>query len=300
MKPLRLIVLGPRGQVGWELMRALQPLGEIVGLDRTRADLGAPQTLSAVLTPLAPDVIVNAAAWTQVDGAETDEEQARLINGEAPGALARIAHSAGALLVHYSTDYVFDGSGSAPWRERDRCAPINAYGRGKWAGEQAIRATRADALILRTSWVFASRGGNFVRTMLRLGAERETLRVVADQIGAPTPARLIAEVTAHVVRQAIAERRAGPFEGGTYHLSSSGETSWHGLARQIFSRWPEIAPDQPLRVRAVEAIASGDYPTPAARPLNSRLCCEALEARFGLRLPRWQDGLDLVLAELAR
>lgn len=294
-----MFVLGPRGQVGWELMRTLQPLGAVIGLDRSSIDLDHPDSLAEHLAPRSGDVIVNAAAWTAVDAAESHEAQALRINGEAPGALAQIARRAGALLVHYSTDYVFDGNGSLPWRETDSCAPINAYGRTKLAGERAVAATDADWLILRTSWVYASRGGNFVRTMLRLGAERESLSIVADQIGAPTSARLIAEVTAHLIRQSIAERAARRFEPGIFHLSARGETSWHGFAQEIFHRWPVFAGEGSLRVKALEAIPSSAYPTPATRPLNSRLSCDALEGRFGVQLPDWQSGLELVLGELA-
>jgi dTDP-4-dehydrorhamnose reductase len=299
MERRQIYVLGPRGQVGWELMRTLQPLGEVIGLDRTAIDLGHPELLSQGLAPRSGDVIINAAAWTAVDAAESHEAQALRINGEAPGVLAQIARHAGALLVHYSTDYVFDGSGSLPWRETDRCAPINAYGRTKLAGERAVAATDADWLILRTSWVYASRGGNFVRTMLRLGAEREALSIVSDQIGAPTSARLIAEVTAHLVRQSIAERSARRFESGIFHLSARGETSWHGFAQTIFDRWRTVAGGSALRVERLRAIPSSDYPTPAARPLNSRLSCTALEGRFDVQLPDWQSGLELVLGELA-
>lgn len=299
MERRRLFVLGPHGQVGWELMRALQPLGEVVGLDRALVDLDQPESLAARLAPRVGDVIINAAAWTAVDAAESQEAQALRINGEAPGALAGIAAQTGALLVHYSTDYVFDGSGSRPWVETDMCAPINAYGRTKLAGERAIATTRADWLILRTSWVYASRGSNFVRTMLRLGAEREALRVVANQIGAPTSARLIADVTAHLIKQSIADRLAGRFESGLFHLTARGQTSWHGFAAAIFDRWPTLSRQAALRVSRLEAIESRDYPTPAARPLNSRLDCQALETRFGLSLPDWQAGLEQVLTELA-
>lgn len=294
-----LFVLGSRGQVGWELMRSLQPLGEVRALDRTVIDLEQPDTLFTRFAPQSGDVIVNAAAWTAVDAAESQEARALRINGEAPGRLAEIAARTGALLVHYSTDYVFDGSGSRPWVEADTCAPINAYGRTKLAGERAIAATRSDWLILRTSWVYASRGANFVRTMLRLGAERDVLRVVADQIGAPTSARLIADVTAHLIRQSIADRLAGRFESGLFHLTARGETSWHGFAAAIFERWPALSPQTALRVNRLEAIESRDYPTPATRPLNSRLNCEALETRFGLSLPSWEAGLEQVLSELA-
>jgi len=281
------------------LLRTLQPLGQVIAADRGQADLANPDHLIAQIATLKPDVLVNAAAWTAVDAAEQQAAQALRVNGEAPGLLAQAARACGALLVHYSSDYVFDGSGSRPWRESDDCAPINLYGRSKRLGEQAITETDGDWLILRTSWVYASRGGNFVRTMLRLGAERESLRIVADQIGAPTPARLIAETTAHLIRQSLAERQQARFEPGLFHLSAAGETSWHGFAQEIFARWRELAPQRPLKVSELLPIASADYPTPARRPLNSRLSCAALTKRFGVALPDWRSGLALVLGELA-
>jgi dTDP-4-dehydrorhamnose reductase len=299
MSAPRLVVLGPRGQVGWELLRALQPLGQVIAADRRQADLADPDHLIAQIAALKPDVLVNAAAWTAVDAAEQQAAQALRVNGTAPGLLARAARACGALLIHYSSDYVFDGSGSRPWRESDDCAPINLYGRSKLLGEQAIAQAGGDWLILRTSWVYASRGGNFVRTMLRLGSERDSLRIVADQIGAPTPARLIAETTAHLIRQSMAERQEVRFKPGLFHLSATGETSWHGFAQEIFARWRELAPDQPLKVTELRPIASADYPTPAQRPLNSRLSCDALAERFDVALPDWRSGLTLVLDELA-
>ena len=295
----RLVVLGPRGQVGWELLRALQPLGQVIAAERGQADLADPDHLIAQIAALKPDVLVNAAAWTAVDAAEQQAAQALRVNGTAPGLLAQAARACGALLIHYSSDYVFDGSGSRPWRESDDCAPINLYGRSKRLGEQAIAEAGGDWLILRTSWVYASRCGNFLRTMLRLGAERESLRIVADQIGAPTPARLIAEATAHVIRQSLAERAGARFEPGLFHLSAAGETSWYGFAEAIFARWRACAPDRPLKVSELLAISSAEYPTPARRPLNSRLSSDALAARFGVCLPDWRSGLDLVVDELA-
>lgn len=296
---MRLMVTGATGQVGWELARSLMPLGEVIALDRQRCDLSRPETLAALVREIAPDVIVNAAAYTAVDRAEGEEALATRINGEAVGALAEAARSRGALLVHYSTDYVFDGRKAAPYAEDDAVAPLNAYGRSKLAGEAAIAAVDCDHLILRTTWVFAARGANFVRTMLRLGAERETLRVVADQIGAPTWARNIADATAHIVGRAQAERMQGAFHSGIFHLASRGETSWHGFAEAIFAAARNLLPEA-MKVDTVEAITSADYPVPAARPCNSRLALERLEARFGVVMPDWRDALMRCLEDIAR
>ena len=296
---MKLLVLGACGQVGWELARSLLPLGEVVALDRGGCDLSRPETLPDVIARQAPDVIVNAAAYTAVDKAEADEPLATTINGVAPGVLAGLARRSGALLLHYSTDYVFDGSKPAPYVEDDPVAPLNAYGRSKLAGERAIRESGCDHLILRTTWVFAARGGNFVRTMLRLGAERERLRVVADQFGAPTWARNIADATAQIVAGAMRERAVGAFASDTLHLTSAGATSWHGFAEAIFAMARERFPEGSLKVADVEPIPSAAYPTPAARPVNSRLSGERLAQRFGLRLPPWQQALSLCLDELS-
>lgn len=295
----RILLLGPTGQVGWELARSLQPLGEVRAAARSDADFGSPSALEALVEREAPTVIVNAAAYTAVDQAEQDEATALRINGDAPGALARTARRVGALLIHYSTDYVFAGTGTQAWRESDPVNPPNAYGRSKLAGEQAIESAGGDWLVFRTSWVYASRGRNFVRTMLKLGATRDTLRVVDDQIGAPTSARLIADASAQAIGLALAERREARFRSAIHHLCASGHTSWHGFAQTLFDRWRECAPQQALALRALEPIPSANYPTPARRPLNSRLDCSGFETRFGLSLPPWQQGLDLVLAEIA-
>lgn len=297
---MKLLVTGANGQVGWELARSLMPLGEVVALDRSRCDLSRPESLAPLVAELAPDVIVNAAAYTAVDKAESEETLATTINGTAAGELARAAKAAGALLVHYSTDYVFDGTKSAPYTEDDPVAPVNAYGRSKLAGEVAIRDSGCDHLILRTTWVFAARGGNFVRTMLRLGAERQQLRVVADQHGAPTWARNIADATAHIVGQAQRERRGGTFVSGVFNLASAGETSWHGFAEAIFAAARGAMPDAALKVANVEAIPASAYPTPAARPANSRLAADRLAARFGIAMPHWQDALRRCLEDIAR
>lgn len=296
---MKLLITGANGQVGWELARSLMPLGEVVALDRNRCDLSRPESLAALVAQYAPDIIVNAAAYTAVDKAESEEALATTINGVAPGELARAAKAAGALLIHYSTDYVFDGSKSGPYIEDDPVAPLNAYGRSKLAGEEAIGESGCDHLILRTTWVFAARGANFVRTMLRLGAEREQLRVVADQWGAPTWARNIADATAQIVARAQQERANGGFVSGVFNLASRGETSWHGFAEAIFSTARERLPELPLKVARVEPIPAADYPTPAARPANSRLSLDRVEARFGIAMPPWQDALARCLDELA-
>ncbi len=295
----RLLLLGATGQVGWELARSLQPLGEVVLPDRHIANLDSPDSLASCVTRTAPDVIINAAAYTAVDQAEQEEALALRINGEAPRVLAQAAQGRGALLVHYSTDYVFAGTGASAWQPNDPVDPQNAYGRTKLAGEQAIAATGGDWLVFRTSWVYASRGQNFVRTMLKLGTERERLRVVADQIGAPTSARLIADATAQALAVALAERREGCFQSAVHHLCAAGHTSWHGFAGALFERWRALSPESPLAIRELEAIASSEYPMPAKRPLNSRLDCASFERQFGLTLPPWRRGLDTVLQELA-
>lgn len=291
---MRILLFGGNGQVGWELQRALAPLGDIVAPARREADLAAPEALAATIRAVAPRLIVNAAAYTAVDKAESEPALARAINATAPGVIAREAAALGALLVHYSTDYVFDGSGDAPWREDAATAPLNVYGRTKLEGEEAIRASGGPHLILRTSWVHAARGANFASTMLRLAARRETLDVVADQFGAPTGAELLADLTAHAV-QAL---RTRPELGGTYHAAAAGETSWCGYARHVLA----FARDAGLALAAtpesVNAVPTSAYPTAAARPANSRLDCSRLRTAFGLALPAWQAGVDRMLAEV--
>ncbi len=295
---MKLLLLGRNGQVGWELQRALAPLGELVGCDidsppELRADFTRPEALEALVERVQPDVIVNAAAHTAVDKAESEPDLARAINATAPGALARAAAARGALFVHYSTDYVFDGSGDTPRDEDAPTAPLSVYGRTKLEGEQQIRAAGGVHLILRTSWVYAARGGNFARTMLRLAAECEALSVIDDQVGAPTGAELLADVTTH----ALLRVRAAPELGGTYHCVAAGETSWHGYARFVIDaaraggRPVKVAPD------AIRPVPTSAYPTPAARPLNSRLATHKLQQAFGLVPPPWQRGVERVLAE---
>ena len=296
---MTILLLGKNGQVGWELQRALAPLGALVALDRRGAgdlcgDLADLDGLAATVRRLRPAVIANAAAYTAVDRAEGEPSLAQRINAEAPAVLAREAAACGALLVHYSTDYVFDGSGERPWREDDATGPLNVYGASKLDGERAVAASGCAHLILRTSWVYAARGGNFARTMLRLAAERERLTVVGDQWGAPTGAELIADVTAH----AVAQLRRAPGKAGVYHLAAAGETTWFSYAKHVLARARIAQPAIEFKATEVAPIATRDYPTPAARPRNSRLDTRKLQAAFGLVLPPWQQGVDRMLAEV--
>ena len=295
---MKILLLGKNGQLGWELQRALAPLGELVALDRHAtehgADLARPDALAATVRALQPQIIVNAAAYTAVDKAESEPELARTVNATSPGVLAQAAAEAGAWLLHYSTDYVFDGSGATARSEDAATAPLNVYGQTKLEGEAAIRASGCRHLILRTSWVYAARGGNFAKTMLRLAAEREQLKVINDQIGAPTGADLLADLSAHL----ITSTRAKPGLSGTYHAVASGSTSWHAYAQHVieFAR----AQGKPIKVAAdqVLPIATAEYPTPARRPLNSRLANSRLQQRFGLTLPHWQAGVERMLTEI--
>ena len=296
---MTVLVLGGNGQVGQELLRALVPLGKVVATTRSgqlpdgsaceTADFGQPDSLPALLDRVQPSLVVNAAAYTAVDRAEQDADAAFAANAQAPGVIARWCAAHGVPFVHYSTDYVFDGQGSAPYREDEPTAPLGVYGTSKRDGEDAVRAAGGRHLIFRTAWVYASHGANFLRTMLRVGAERDVLRVVADQIGTPTPAALIADVTAQILR-------ADDPRSGTWHLTATGETSWHGFAEAIFGG----AVERGLIARAptVEAITTADYPTPAQRPAYSRLDVTTLEQDFGIGLPTWQAGLDSVLDTL--
>ncbi|MCU0773838.1 MAG: dTDP-4-dehydrorhamnose reductase [Ideonella sp.] len=302
---MRLLLVGKDGQVGWELQRSLSPLGTLVALGR-RAEPGRPaldvtdaDAVRAIAEDLRPQVIVNAAAYTAVDRAESEPERAEAVNVHAPAALAEAARRHDALLVHYSTDYVFDGSGATPWREDSPTGPLGVYGRTKLEGELAIQASGARHLIVRTSWVYAARGGNFARTMIRLAGERERLAVVNDQVGAPTGADLIADVTAHLVR-AVALQAADDGEpaSGVYHLAAAGQTNWHEYACRVIETARRSGRPVKVEPQAIAPIRTADYPTPAARPLNSRLDCSRLERRFGLRMPPWQDGVDRMLAEI--
>ena len=295
---MKILLLGKNGQVGWELQRALAPLGTLVACDfdtpaPLTADFSQPESLAALVAAVQPDVIVNAAAHTAVDKAESEPALAEALNATAPAVLAREAAARGAWLVHYSTDYVFDGSGSSPRSENAPTGPLSVYGRTKLAGEQAIAASGCRHLILRTSWVYAARGGNFAKTMLKLAAERDALNVIADQWGAPTSAELLADVTAHALRQAMAR----PELGGLYHCVAGGETTWHAYAQLVIEH--ARAAGMPIKVAAdaVRPIPTTAYPTPATRPLNSRLDTSRLRSAFGLHLPDWQAGVVRMLTE---
>lgn len=295
---MRLVVLGCNGMVGFELCRSLLPLGEVIALDRSRADLSTPASLTEAVVSLAPDVIVNAAAYTEVDRAETDGGTADRINGEAVGRLATLAARCGALLIHYSTDYVFDGTGDTPWNEDDATSPVNAYGRSKLLGEQALAASSADWLCIRTSWVVASRGKNFVRTILRLAGEREELRIIDDQHGAPTSARNLADVTAQVIAVALRERREGRFTSAMLHYASAGTTTWHGVAVEAVAIARATAPTREYRVQRILPIATSEYPTPARRPANSRLSTQRIRERFGISPVDWRVALKHCIEEM--
>ncbi|WP_043006836.1 dTDP-4-dehydrorhamnose reductase [Comamonas testosteroni] len=300
---MRLLLLGKNGQLGWELQRSLAPLGEVIALDRQSVnvdgnslcgDVGDLQTLAQTIRSVRPDVIVNAAAHTAVDKAESEPDLALRLNAEAPEVMALEAKSLGALLVHYSTDYVFDGSGSASRKEGDATGPLSVYGRTKLEGEQRIAATHCRHLIFRTSWVYAARGGNFAKTMLRLAQEREALSVINDQWGAPTGADLIADVTAHAVRHASAHEG----DGGLYHLVAAGETNWHAYASHVIERAQSLRPDLDWKVQSIVAVPTTAFPTPAERPLNSRLDTQKLQAAMQLHLPAWQHGVERMLREI--
>jgi dTDP-4-dehydrorhamnose reductase len=291
-----ILLTGSSGQVGWELARTLMPLGQVVIPQRDRFDLAKPESLGALVEHIRPDVIVNAAAYTAVDKAEEEPELARAINASAPAELAKAARRHDALLVHYSTDYVFDGKKTAAYVEDDSPKPTSSYGRSKLAGEEAVRDSGADHLIFRTSWVYAARGKNFLKTILRLAGEREELRIVADQIGAPTWARLIAETTALALQQDLVRRKNGGFKSGVFNLTADGETSWHGFASAIVAG-AQVHGAQ-LKCRAITPITTADYPLPAVRPANSRLAGNRFRERYGLKMPGWDACMQLCLAEL--
>lgn len=294
---MRILLTGSQGQVGWELVRTLLPLGEVIALSRAQADLSNLDELRRTIRSIKPDVIVNAAAYTAVDKAETEQELAFLINAEAPRLLAEEAAICGALLIHYSTDYVFDGSKPGAYLEGDKPNPLNIYGQSKLAGEQAIQASNADYLILRTTWVYAARGHNFVKSILRLAAEREELNIVADQIGAPTWARLIAESTAHILRQSQQKRQQGGFVSGIYNLTATGETSWHGFAQKIVELAAQQGAQQ-IKTQRINPIPTTAYPLPATRPANSKLSTQRLQQQFQLVLPSWETALQLCLDDI--
>lgn len=294
---MNILLLGKNGQVGWELQRSLAPLGQLIALDRhpvdgLSGDLSDLDGLRATIRQVRPDIIVNAAAYTAVDKAETETELADRVNGQATQVMAEEAATLGAWLVHYSTDYVFSGQGSTAWKETDAVAPVNHYGASKLAGERAIIDSGCKHLIFRTSWVYGARGNNFAKTMLRLAKDRESLNVIADQIGAPTGADLIADVTALALGQAVQR----PELAGLYHLAADGEISWHGYASHVIAF--AKANGEELAVTSINPIDTTAYPTPARRPLNSRLNTQKLRANFSLHLPDWQSGVTRMLMEV--
>lgn len=294
---MKLLLLGKGGQVGWELQRSLAPLGELVALDFDstdfHADFSRPEQLADTVLKVRPDVIVNAAAHTAVDKAESEPEFARKLNATSPGVVAEAAQQIGALMVHYSTDYVFDGSGSKPWKEDDATGPLSVYGQTKLEGEQLVAQNCAKHLIFRTSWVYAARGGNFAKTMLRIAKERDKLTVIDDQFGAPTGAELLADVTAHAIRATLQD----PSKAGLYHAIAGGETTWYGYARFVLEMAQQAGVELRAGPQAVEPVPTSAFPTPAKRPHNSRLDTTKLQTTFGLRLPPWQEGVARMLRE---
>jgi dTDP-4-dehydrorhamnose reductase len=297
---LKILLLGKNGQVGWELQRSLAPLGEVLALDRHSTyhcgDLSKPEQLAQTVLTYKPDFIVNAAAHTAVDKAESEPELAKVLNTEAPAALAKAAAQVGAWLVHYSTDYVFDGSGTHARQEGEGTGPLSVYGQTKLDGEKAIFASGCKYLIFRTSWVYAARGGNFAKTMLRLAQERDKLTIINDQHGAPTGADLIADVTAHAMRRVLNTQNIS--FSGVYHLVASGETTWHGYASHVITQAKAIKPELGWKVVNFDSVTTSAFPTPAKRPLNSRLCTYKLQHAFGLVLPPWQQGVKRMLTEI--
>ena len=294
---MRLLLFGCNGQVGWELERCLGVLGNVVAVDRVAVDLADGAAVRNAVQRVRPDVVVNAAAYTNVDGAEREEDTAHAVNALAPESMAQAARELNALLVHYSTDYVFDGRKEGAWVEDDVTEPINAYGRTKLAGEQAVRASGAAHLILRTSWVYASRGKNFMRTILGLAQERDVLRVVADQYGAPTWARFIAQATVMLVQRAMTDPGSGSLvaAGETIHLANSGVATWHSFASRVCAKYAEACG---VRIARIDPIPAEDYRSAAARPTNSRLDLTRLKQRWGIHTPDWEVACDLVVAEL--
>ena len=294
---MKILLLGKNGQVGWELQRSLAPLGELIALDRNTVDglsgdLSDLEALRITIRRIKPDVIVNAAAYNAVDKAESEPDLANLLNGKATQVMAEEAQIIGAWLIHYSTDYVFSGQGQAPWRETDPVAPINSYGLSKLAGERAIQSSGCKYLIFRTSWVYSVRGQNFANTMLRLAKERESLSVITDQIGAPTGADLIADVTALVLHRIIDQ----PELSGLYHLTASGEVSWHDYARDVIGFAKAFGEE--LAVLTINPVDTSAYPAAARRPLNSRLNTQKIRDNFSLHLPDWQSGVIRMLREV--
>ena len=297
----KILLFGKSGQVGWELQRALSPLGELIALDSDSTghcgNFTQLEGLVQTVRTVRPDVIVNAAAHTAVDKAESEPELAHILNALAPEVLAAEAAKLGAWLVHYSTDYVFDGSGDRPWLESDAPAPLSVYGTTKRDGETRVAAANPRHLIFRTSWVYAARGGNFAKTMLRLAQERERLTVINDQFGAPTGAELLADVTAHTIRQ-VTHRLVDNKDAGLYHLVADGVTSWFDYANHVLAQAQLLQPAIIIKASQVDPVSTSAFPTPARRPRNSRLDTRKLQSTFGLTLPPWQLGVNRMLAEI--
>ena len=295
---MNILLLGKNGQVGWELQRSLSVLGTVTALDFDSTehcgDFSNPSGVAETVRTLRPDIIVNAAAHTAVDKAESEADFARTLNATTPGAIAQEAAKLGAWLVHYSTDYVFDGSGSRPWVETDTPAPLSVYGRTKLEGEQLIAEAGAKHLILRTSWVYAARGGNFAKTMLRLAQERDRLTVIDDQWGAPTGADLLADVTAHALRHL----RQRPQDAGLYHCAAAGETNWNEYAKYVLAQVQKVQDAIEIKAKEVAPVPTSAFPTPAVRPRNSRLNTDKLQHTFGLQMPHWQAGVARMLTEI--
>ncbi len=296
---MRMLLFGRNGQVGFELRRALAPLGEVVAFDYPACDLSKPDSIREVIAATKPEVIVNAAAYTAVDKAESEPALARAINADAPGIIGTEAKKLGARVIHYSTDYVYDGTKATPYVETDATNPLGVYGLTKRDGDEALAASGAEHFVFRTSWVFGAHGANFVKTVLRLAAEREKLNIVADQFGAPTSAALIADVTAQVLGQ-LRWRDPAHMPSGVYHLAAAGETSWHGFAQAILRGGVLRRLSFKIPPEEVRAITTAEYPLPAKRPANSRLDTTRLATTFGLVLPHWQAGLDHVLDLIAK
>jgi dTDP-4-dehydrorhamnose reductase len=298
---MKILLFGKTGQVGWELQRALSPLGELIALDYDSTDLHGnfanPARLADTVRAVRPNIIVNAAAHTAVDKAESEPNLVRTLNALAPEVLAAEAAKLGAWLVHYSTDYVFDGSGDAPWVESDATGPLSVYGATKLEGEMLVAAANQRYLIFRTSWVYAARGGNFAKTMLRLAQERDKLTVINDQFGAPTGAELLADVTAHALRQ-VTRQPGGDKDAGLYHLAANGTTTWFDYAKHVLAQAQLAQPALKIKATQVDPVPTSAFPTPAQRPYNSRLNTQKLQAAFGLSLPPWQAGVNRMLAEI--
>ncbi len=295
---MKILLFGKGGQVGWELQRSLAPLGELVAVGTNSqnlcGDFTNPEGIAQTIRTVKPGIIVNAAAYTAVDKAESESDLSRIINAIAPAILAREARFCGAWLVHYSTDYVFDGSGDKPWREVDSTGPLSVYGKTKLEGEQAILASGCQHLIFRTSWVYAARGGNFAKTMLKLSAERDTLNVINDQFGAPTGAELLADATAHAIRSALQR----PEVSGLYHLVAGGQTSWHEYASFVIDVARQAGIDIKVAAEAILPVSTSAFPTAAKRPGNSRLNTSKFQNIFDLNLPPWQSGVIRMLTEI--